>query len=58
LYQYDFGAVAGSIFSANLRINAPTPPGAAIPEPGTLALAATGLLPLAGAVVRKRRCKA
>ena len=30
-----------------------------IPEPGTLALAATGLLPLAGAVVRrKRRCKA
>jgi hypothetical protein len=28
---------------------------AAIPEPGTLALAATGLLPLAGTVVRKRR---
>jgi hypothetical protein len=26
-----------------------------IPEPGTLALAATGLLPLAGAVARKRR---
>jgi len=26
-----------------------------IPEPGTLALAATGLLPLAGAVLRKRR---
>lgn len=27
----------------------------AIPEPGTFALAATGLLPLAGAVMRKRR---
>jgi hypothetical protein len=27
----------------------------AIPEPGTLALAGTGLLPLAGAVVRRRK---
>jgi hypothetical protein len=33
----------------------PPPTGNVIPEPGTLALAATGLLPLAGAVVRKRR---
>jgi len=30
-------------------------PGGVVPEPGTLALAATGLLPLARAVVRKRR---
>jgi len=29
--------------------------GQVIPEPGTLALAGTGLLPLAGAVLRKRR---
>ena len=34
---------------------APAPGGGVIPEPGTLALAATGLLPLAGALVRKRR---
>ena len=34
---------------------APAPGGGVIPEPGTLALAATVLLPLAGAVVRKRR---
>jgi len=31
------------------------PGGDVVPEPGTLALALTGLLPLAGAVVRKRR---
>jgi len=34
--------------------NARTPAGV-VPEPGTMALAATGLLPLAGAVIRRRK---
>jgi len=42
-------------FWLGLAAVGPAAPGGVIPEPGTLALVATGLLPLAGAVVRKRR---
>lgn len=39
----------------NQRVTTGAGPAGVIPEPGTVALLATGLLPLAGAVVRKRR---
>ncbi len=43
-------------YNASLRlVGNPSAPTGAVPEPGTLALATTGLLPLAGAVVRRRR---
>jgi hypothetical protein len=55
--SFDISVLAGG--ATTFRLSGSVTAGAAvIPEPGTLALAATGLLPLAGAVVRKRRCKA
>lgn len=55
-----FGAIAstGEVhyvpFNGNLP-TPPTPPTPPVPEPGTLALAGTGLFAIAGAVRRKRR---
>jgi hypothetical protein len=49
------GPGGNSIPSVSASLGVDNIRAAAIPEPGTLALVATGLLPLAGAVVRKRR---
>jgi hypothetical protein len=49
------GAVSAAYDNLQAVVQAAPGGGGVIPEPGTLALAATVLLPLAGAVVRKRR---
>jgi hypothetical protein len=50
----DEGQTGGNIFSSGgVRVAQ----AGVIPEPGTMALLATGVLPLAGAVIRRRRSK-
>ena len=54
--DFSYGMTTDNVGPAQGKISTVTPVAVpVIPEPGTMALAATGLLPLAGALLRRRR---